>query len=609
MSDDLLYQYERELAFINQSASEFAKKHPATASRLQLTGDTVEDPLVGKLLSGFAYLNARVQQKLNDDFPELTDALLDTLYPHYLRPFPSCCIVQMEAAPELDKLSSLPSGTVIETESYQGETCKFTTAYNVDIAPIKVTSSSLMPRPFIAPGSNEIAGAGAVIKVSLSTFDPEIKFAELEIDKLRFFLKGLPQHVHPLYDMLLTKCIKIVVSKSEMDSTPLYLDPHHLQPVGFAEQDALLQNTKQGFNGYRLLTEYFCFPEKFQFIDFTGFPEGALANYESELNLYLYLSESDSELEHQLNADMFALGCTPAINLFKQSADPIPLDHTEYAYHLIPDARRIEALETYAIEQVRATDSNGAITHFRPFYGINHAVSESSNAFWFSRRKTVVEGEHLNEEASEIELSLVNLNFSPYATHDQVLEVDLVCSNRNLPKKLPVGGGKPLMTLAEGGAPLKRISCVVTPSAAIRPQQREGAYWRLISHLNLNHLSLTTNGGSPEALKEILRLYDFKNSPSTRKIIESISRLRTQPMTAPIQVEDMVSLCRGTAIHLELDPLMLRGVSSLIFASVLEHFFGLYCSINSFTRLKVSFTGQDKEFKKWPPRAGVKALL
>jgi type VI secretion system protein ImpG len=609
MSDDLLFQYERELAFINQSASEFAKKHPAAASRLQLTGDTVEDPLVGKLLSGFAYLNARVQQKLSDDFPELTDALLDTLYPHYLRPFPSCCILQMEAAPELDKVSHLSSGSLVETDSYQGESCKFTTAYNVDIAPYKVASASLMPRPFIAPGSNDINGAGAVIKIALTTFDPDIAFSDMELSKLRFFLKGLPQHVYPLYDLLLTKCIKIVVAKSEMDPKPLFLDPNHLQPVGFDEKDALLRNTKQGFNGYRLLTEYFCFPEKFQFIDFRELPTGRFKEFKSELNIYLYLSESDSELEHQLNADMFALGCTPAINLFTQPADPIALDHTEYAYHLIPDARRMNSLETYSIENVRATDSNGSVTQFRPFYGINHATSETSNAFWFSRRRSVVEGEHLNEEASEVELSLVNLNFSPYTTHDQVLEIDLICSNRNLPKKLPVGGGKPLMSLVEGGAPLKRISCLITPTSAIRPQQREGAYWRLISHLNLNHLSLTANGGSPDALKEILRLYDFKNSASTRKIIESISRLKTQPMTAPIQVEDMVSLCRGTAIQLELDPLMLRGVSSLIFAAVLEHFFGLYCSINSFTRLKVCFTGQDKEFKKWPPRAGVKALL
>ncbi|UTA46625.1 type VI secretion system baseplate subunit TssF [Simiduia sp. 21SJ11W-1] len=609
MSDDLLLQYERELAFINQSASEFAKKHPATASRLQLTGDTVEDPLVGKLLSGFAYLNARVQKKLNDDFPELTDAMLDTLYPHYLRPFPSCCIVQMEPAPELDKAHTIRPGTLLETESYQGESCKFTTAYKVELDPIKVSSASLMPRPFIAPGSNDVAGAGAVLKITLNTLDSEITFNELAKPDFRFFLKGLPQHVHPLYDLLLTKSIRIVLAASEVDAKPLFLQPGALRPIGFDAEDALLKNTKQGFNGYRLLTEYFAFPEKFQFLELGDLPTDRMTHYGGELNIYVYLSESDTELEHQVNSDMFALGCTPAINLFSHSADPIPLDHTEYAYHIIPDARRMELLEVYSVDGVKATDGSGASVAFKPFYGINHASGENSSAYWFTRRRPIVEGEHLNEEASEVDISLVNLNFSPYASQNQVLEVALTCSNRNLPKKLPVGGGKPLMALVDGSAPINRISCLVSPSATIRPPQKEGAYWRLISHLNLNHLSLTNNGGSPEALKEILRLYDFKNSASTRKIIESITRLKTQPMTAPIQVEDMVSLCRGTALHLELDPLMLRGVSSLVFATLLEHFFGLYCSINSFTRLKVSFSGQDREFKKWPPRAGEKTLL
>ncbi|BFM12108.1 type VI secretion system baseplate subunit TssF [Simiduia litorea] len=609
MSDELLLQYERELAFINQTSGEFAKKYPSTASRLQLSSDTVDDPLVGKLLSGFAYLNARVQQKLNDDFPELTDAMLDTLYPHYLRPFPSACIVQFEAEPQLDEIVTIDRDFLLESDSFQGNSCKFTTCYPVDVSPFSVTNASLMSRPFIAPGSNDISGAGAVIKITLKTDDSSIAFSELAPENLRFFLKGLPQHIHPLYDLIFTKALRVVLAKGEMDSKPIFCTPSVIKPVGFDATDGLIPYPDTSFTGYRLLTEYFCFPEKFQFIEFSGLHELLGNDYGDELSIYIYLSESDSELEHQLNADMFALGCTPAINLFKQPADPIPLSHTEYAYHIVPDARRTEALEIYSVDHVTAIDSNGQSTEFKRFYGIDHKQSNANAAYWFNRRYPVVEGEHLNETASEMDITLVNLGFSPYSASDLTLDISLTCTNRNLPKRLPVGGGKPFLTVVEGSAPAKQISCVVTPTQTIRSDQRERAYWRLISHLNLNHLSLSSGGGSTEALKEILRLYDFKNSASSRKIVESISRLRTAPMTAPIQVEGMVSLCRGMAIDLELDPQMLRGVSSVMFATVLENFFGLYCSINSFTRLKVSHTGQDKEFKKWPPRAGEKALL
>lgn len=608
MSDDLLIQYEKELAFINQSAGEFARKHPAAASRLQLSADAVDDPLVGKLLSGFAYLNARVQQKLNDDFPELTDAILDTVYPHYLRPFPSACILQFEPQAQLDEYVPVKRGLNVESDSFQGQTCQFQTTADTDLIPATVSHASLMPRPFIAPGSNDIAGAGAVLKISLATFSDKLNFGDLGINRLRFFLRGLPQHVNPLYDILFTKSLRLVIAKNEADPKPIFLPASAIKPVGFGSEESLIPYPDNAFEGYRLLTEYFSFPEKFLFLDIDGLEE-YITDYRGELNLYLYLSESDTELENQINAQMFALGCAPAINLFKQTADPIPLSHTEYNYRVVPDARRADGLEVYSVDRVTATNSSGQSVKYKPFYGLNHADSESQIAYWFSRRTPVVEGEHLNEPASEVDLCLVNLNFSPFSIADHTLEVQSTCSNRNLPKRLPTGGGQPFMQVVEDSLPVERISCVVTPTAAIRPPQREAGYWRLISHLNLNYLSLSDGQGSTDALKEILRLYDFKNSSSTRKIIESIVRLRTNTMTAPIQVDGMVSMCRGTAVQVEFDKLMLNGVSVLLLASVLEHFLGLYCSINSFTRLKASFIGHDKEFKRWPPRAGEKTLL
>lgn len=610
MSDKLLGHFEKEMAFINQSANEFARKHPAAASKLMLSGDTVEDPLVARLFSGFAYLNARIQQKLSDDFPELTDAMLETLYPHYLRPIPSFCMLQFEADPKLDDFAMVAGGTVVETDSFEGQTCRFTTNYPVSIAPFKVTAASLLARPFIAPGSNEITGASSVIKLSLKTLSPNLKFSELAPDSIRFFLKGLPQHINPLYELLLSKSLRIVVASSETDPHPIYLDPSHIQPVGFKPDQALLPYPDTSFSGYRLLTEYFTFPEKFQFVEFVNLASAIGDSYKDSLNIYIYLSESDLELEHQLDASMFALGCTPAINLFRQVADPITLSHTKHAYRVVADARRTDGLEIYSIDSVGATDATGKSTQYRPFYGTHHGQQEhNKQAYWFAKRSYVIEGEHLNEEASEVDLSLVDLEFSPYTESDQTLDIQLLCSNRNLPKKLATGQGQPLMQIVDGDAPIERISCVVPPTATIRPPIRERGYWRLISHLNLNHLSLANGGGSPEALKEILRLYDFKDSASSRKIIDSILRLQTRSISAPIQIEGTVSLCRGTEINLELDAIMLKGTNALLFASVLERFLALYCSINSFTQLKVSLSGKDGVLKRWSPRAGEKALI
>lgn len=609
MSDRLLYHYEKELAFIKQSASDFARQHPSVAESLKLGSDSVDDPLVSRLLSGFAFLNARIQQKLSDDFPELTDAMLETLYPHYLRPVPSMAITQFAPLDDLDAPVQIPAGTLLDTDS-DGEECRFTTSYPVELLPLKVETAQLMPRPFVAPGSLEVQGAAAVLKVSFRTLSEDLVMNEMDFSKIRLFLKGQLQHVHPLYDLLLTKCFKVVVANGESDVAPVFLNSDCLEQVGFGTDEGMLPYPPNSFAGYRLLTEFFAFQEKFQFIDLTQLDVAMNESYTNTLNVYFYLRESDSELEHQVNASMFSLGCTPIVNIFETTADPVALTHTESRYPVVPDSRRRDGLEVYSITDVGATDSDGYYTPYRPFYGMNHSRNtDAKPAFWLTHRREVLEGDHRNELASEVDISLVDMNFNPHQVKNQNLEMKLLCTNRNVPRKLTTGQGRPYFEVVDDEYPTERIQCVVVPSATIRPPLRERGYWRLISHLNLNHLSLSQGGGSVEALKEILRLYDFRDSASTRNMIDAIAAIHTKPVTSPVQVDGMVSLCRGTQIDLELDPVMLAGTSPLMFASVMERFFGLYGSINSFTKLTVTLNGKDGEFKRWPPRAGEKALI
>ena len=138
---------------------------------------------------------------------------------------------------------------------------------------------------------------------------------------------------------------------------------------------------------------------------------------------------------------------------------------------------------------------------------------------------------------------------------------------------------------------------------------RNNARWRLISHLSLNHLSLTGGDDATKALKEILRLYDFKDSSINRAQIESITQVNTRPISAPLTIDGRATLCRGIEIEIELDNSHLTGSSSYLFATVLEHFFALYCSLNSFTRVLVKLKNREGYLKKCPPRAGEKTLL
>ncbi len=609
MSDSLLSFYEKELAFIQKSSGSFSKQHPAAASHLQISEDTVDDPLVAKLLSGFAFMNARIQQKLNDDFPELTDAMLDTLYPHYLRPIPSLAITQFSPAPEAVEKITVEKGIEIETPSFQGETCRFSTCYPVDIEPFYVHEASLMPRPFIAPGSNSIQGASSVLKLSLKGLSDDYDFSTALGNKIRFFLKGQLIHSYALYELLFTKSIKIVLAKGDTDPSPIVLNTDILSQVGLEKNEGLLPYPENSFIGYRLLTEFFTFPEKFLFFDLQNLSKYLPEDFGSQLNIYFYINESNEELEHQLEKSMFALGCTPVINLFEYAADPIPLTHNEYQYHVVPDARRPKSLEIYSIEQVVATNSQGAKVNFYPFYSANHRRDTQNNsAFWFPNRRTITEGEHYNEFAVETDISVVDLHFNPFHGSDKSLNIDLICSNRNLPKNLPSNKDNGYLRVVDGSFD-SPIEFITPPTPAIRSPSKSKSYWKLISHLNLNHLSLGSQNGNCDHLKEVLRLYDFKDSASTRNLIEAIQKVSTNPVMAPIQIENTTALCRGTEVHITLDALMLSGTSPILFASILEKFFGLYCSINSFTKLVASLNNQERELKRWPPRAGEKSLV
>ena len=131
MADDLLSYYNRELAYLRRLGGEFAETHPKIAGRLRMTADAVEDPHVSRLLEGVAFLNARIRQKIDDDFPELTDALLGQLFPHYLAPIPSMTIVQFRAARDLPGSYAVAAGTEFETEAVGGEHCRFRTTCRI----------------------------------------------------------------------------------------------------------------------------------------------------------------------------------------------------------------------------------------------------------------------------------------------------------------------------------------------------------------------------------------------------------------------------------------------------------------------------------------------
>jgi type VI secretion system protein ImpG len=613
MADELLDYYNRELTFVRRLGAEFAAANPKIARRLRLSPDeAADDPHVERLIEAFAYLTARIRAKLDDEFPELTGSLLNVLYPHYLAPIPSMSIAQFKIDQEQDQLTSgftLPRHTELETEPIRDEPCRFRTCYPVTLWPIELRSVVLAQAPLPAPLTPYSGDAVAVLRLGLKCLPQDVNFATLGIDTLRFFLKGQPHHVHRLYELLFNNVIGVAVTGTVAPIEPILLGSEALMQVGFATEEGLLPYPPRSFLGYRLLTEYFVFPQKFLFVDLNLSairPQGGLEN---QLVVYVYLNRAAPDLARNISTDTFQLGCTPIVNLFPQRADPISVTHTSFEYQVVPDRRRPMALEVYSIDQVSASSSGGESVELRPFFSIEHAGSRGPNrTYWHASRRPAEATMATGDRGTELFLSLVDPRFQPTGPAGSVLEVQTTCLNRDLPLNLPYGGDQPRLQLREGSGPISWIRCLTPPTPTFRPDLGHGLLWRLISHLSLNHLSLVEKGGE-EALREILKLYDFVESAETQTQISGILSVKSRRVVGAVRSEGPLTFCRGIEVTLQFDEDRYTGSCLFLFASVLEHFLGLYCTLNSFTKFIATVKGREGELRRWPPRMGENVLV
>lgn len=611
MSEDLLHHYNRERNSLIDLAGAFGRAHPAIAEGLRLGDETVEDPHVRRLIDSVAFLNARVHRKLEDGFPELTEALLGVLYPHFLAPIPSMAIVQFEGDPEMTAGYPIAARTQLETDRKHGEVCTFQTAYPVEVWPIRVRNARVQASPFESPTTPRSTGAAAVLKVRLETMTAGVSFADLGPERARFFLRGQPQLVHPLHELLFNDVVEVAIATGPDDARPVVLGPEALRPVGFSEEEGLLPYSKRSFLGYRLLSEYFAFPQKFLFVE-VDLPPEVVARAGSAVELYCFLRRSSSDLEAGVSAKTFALGCTPIVNLFKKRASPVPVDHRRYEYRIVPDPRRPLAMEVYSVDAVtRSSPDSKKPTEIHPIYGLDHAGdAEGVRSWWYPVRRGSVDRSGESAAGTDVFLRTVDLDLSPSEVPEDVLGLSVTCMNRDLPAALPFSADQPRLQLVEGAGPITAVRALTKPTRTLRPERGGSTAWKLVSHLSLNHLSLGDDHASLEALKEILRLYDVGASDEARKVIEKgLVSVRSKPHAVRTSFGGRPGFCRGTEVTLELDAGQFTGSGRFLFASVLERFLGLYCSLNSFVQTVVRTTDQEGDLRRWPPRAGDRALL
>ncbi|MBL0568550.1 type VI secretion system baseplate subunit TssF [Aeromonas hydrophila] len=586
----LEHYFRDELAFLRLQGREFADAYPELTRFLS---EQNTDPDVERLLEGFAFLTGNLRAKIEDEFPELTHGLLNMLWPNYLRPVPSMTIMQFAVIPgAIAQPALVRQGCQLDSLPLDKVTCHFQTCHDTWVYPADI-------RHIAAQSGNDLS----TISLDIALHAP-LPLSELQLDKLRFFLGGDSYTAYELYFWLSNQLSHIEL---EIDGKRFRQEAKALKSVGFERDDALLPYPNNVYSGYRILQEYFCFPESFLFFELSGgeWPKQPLPVSEFKVH---FCFDRPLPAELKIRPDSFMLNCVPAINLFQHDSEPVNLNGRQAEYPLKASYRHADSFEIFSVDQVEGWvegnlgRSRGTPRIYQPFESFQHQIERAKQRLALYYRVRVKEA--VSGDGFEHSLSFVRGDETTTVELDESISVTLTCTNRSRAARLKVGS----VCVPTGSSPsFATFRNLIRPTRPLRPALDGSLHWTLISNLSLNYVSLLRR----DALVQVLRTYDFpalhdkQAEQASRKRLAGIEEIETRPVDRLVRGMPV----RGLKSVLSIRQSAFGSEGELyLFSTVLAHFFSLYASVNAFHLLEV-VNLDNKERYQWPVQIGQHSLM
>lgn len=624
MDTRLLKHYEQELTFVREMGDEFAAAYPKIAGRLGMGQLEVMDPYVERLMEGFAFMAARVQLELEQQNANLTQSLLETVYPHYLAPIPSMMIARLDPDPGQGNLAAgakVPRGTELRgrvRDSAQTGVI-YTTSQDITLWPLEISEAEYIDArgDLVAAGIGRHSQAKAALRLRLHRTDGA-PLSELPLDRLRVFLTGAAAEPWRLYEAIMGQGIGLAGRSTDRRADWVEYLGAAIDACGFDPEEALLPTPGTSFDGYRLLQEYFALPQRFFFTAFGGLRQAVQRATGSDLDLYILLRDGLPGLASVTPAN-FDLHAVPAINLFRKRCDRVHIADTQVDHLITVDRTAPMDFEVYQLETVTGiAGDREADVQFRPFYSAeDFTPAGDTHAAYYSQRRRPrarserqrLAGSRTSYLGTELYLTLTDRTQAPYPDTVKQLAITALCTNRDLPLLTPVGLGETDFTLPEGG-PVRRVRAIVPPTRP-RTSLADGQQaWQLISHLSLNYLSLVDadRGSGAAALREIVGLYATLGDPALAKQIEGLATVSSRPVVRRLTAGVLSTAVRGLEIRVGFDESSFEGTGCYLLGAVLENFFAKYVGLNSFTETCIH-SQQRGDIARWPAKSGRRVLI
>jgi len=580
--------YIQELQALRILGAEFSEKNPGLSSFLARKG---QDPDVERLLEGFSFLTGRLRQYMHEELPEVSHTLAQLLWPNYLRPIPSYSILQYDALKKADVVKYVPKGEeVCAIHDEDNIKCIFQTCYETEILPLEVTNVT-----------HYTSGEGSVLELDFKTTQ-NLSLSQLALEKLRFYIGNHEQTSENLYLFLMhyVRDIEIIVKKESAEVT---LPKNSIHPVGFSKDENILPTYKNVFHGYTLLQEYFCYKEKFYFFDLENL--NMLYNLSEELldrsytfQIKIYFTKKLS-ISKKITKDNFLLYCTPIVNLFEEDAQPIRKG-LEEEYEIIPSEQPYQYSEVYAVKHVQGWDSRINKYHkYLPFESFQH--TKENTEYYYTRVKLSTDE---TRTKTYVRFNPQSIASSTQYEEDVTISLELQITNRDLPSTLDLYS----ISLNTARSTISGVNFknITIPTKSYIPPIRGDFLWRIISNMSLNYLALD----NIQTLRNILEAYDFigANDLVQKKQTENMLSGLTSIKYKPIDMIFKGLPMRGTLNSITLNSKKFSTLGeAYLLSTVLNEFLSLYCSTNSFSKLKVLV--DQKESFEWEPYIGKQVLI
>ena len=628
MDPRLLDYYNQELIYMRELAAEFAQAHPKIARRLGMQTGEVADPYVERLIESFCFMAARMQIKLDAEFPRFTGRLLDVIYPNYVAPTPSMAVARLYPGRVEGNLAEgyrIARGTTFISRVPDGEktACQFRSGQDVTLWPLTISEARLTGIPpdipaldrFVSP-QTRVRGA---LRLRLSTTG-DAHIADLKgLERLPVYLAGDDQVASHLFELLHVASVASVIAAPGEFGTPgrppASVTTRAVEHEGLGTEEGLLPLNWTKFHGHNLLHEYFACPARFWFFALNGLGEGLRRVNGRDVEIVVLLDKAPEQLANLVDASRFALFCTPVINLFPKHADRIELSPRETEFHLVPARLAPLDYEVFSVEavfgQVAATSAE---LEFRALYQtLNNDEGNHGRYFSTRRERRLVSdsarryGTRTPYIGTEMFLSLVDQNEAPYSENIRFLSVDALVTNRDLPALVPRDGVRDLTTAQS--APVESIGLIRPPSVPKPPYAERELAWRLIRQLKFNYLPLDDldHRAGGQGLRDLLRLYLTDDDIEHRRQVDSLLGVKTRSVTRRLPGAGPLVFGRGIECALTVDEGGFSGSSPYLFGLILEHYLARHVSLNSFAQTELH-SMQRGRVARWPVRAGTRGV-